>query len=231
MNAMLSHKEIKQQVGRESVTLVKDGMTLGIGTGTTAHWFTLALAERMQSGLQCRAVPTSQPTAALAAQLGIPLVTLNDVDSIDLTIDGADEISPELYLIKGGGGALLQEKMVAAASKQVVIIADHTKLVTQLGAFPLPIEVIPFGWKQVQKRVMEIGCKEITMRLQENGQPFITDHGHFILDCHFHAIAHPLDLNMTLHNVPGVVETGIFTGLATGTMIGYPDGRIERKGL
>jgi len=222
---MLSANDIKQKVGEEAAKLIQPGMTAGIGTGTTAYWLIQSLGKSVQAGLDIRCVPTSKETARMAAEQHIPLVTLNEVDSIDLTIDGADEIDPQLQLIKGGGGALLQEKMVAAASKQMVVIADHTKLVKQLGAFPLPVEVIPFGWKQVQKHILELYPIPITLRTKNN-EPLVTDHGHYILDCHFNQIADARSLNGTLNTIPGVVDNGLFIGIASHTLIGYPDGRV-----
>src|SRR5690606_23102371 len=149
----------------------------------------------------------------------------SDVCSSDL-IDGADEIDPQFNLIKGGGGALLQEKMVAAASDQVLIIADETKYVSQLGRFPLPVEVVPSGWKQVRKKIQQLGCQRAELRLTRN-LPFVTDNGHFILDCHFETIADPAALNISLHLVPGVVETGLFINMTRTALIGKSDGHIE----
>ena len=151
---------------------------------------------------------------------------MNDVNAIDLTIDGADEIDPNLQMIKGGGGALLQEKMVAAASRELLILADHTKLVQHLGDFPLPIEVIPFGWKQVQREIRETYQVEPTLRML-NDQPFISDHGHYILDCPFQQIENPDILTYELNGIPGVVDNGLFVNMADLALIGFPDGRTE----
>ena len=161
---MLSSNEIKQRVALKATSLVQPGMMLGLGSGTTMHWFVTALAEHVKEGLQCTAVPTSSEVQKLAEEKGIPLTTLNEVDSIDLTIDGADEIDTNWQLIKGGGGALLQEKLVASVSRRLVIIADHSKMVDQLGSFPLPVEVVPYGWKQVQKRLEQFYKIRITLR-------------------------------------------------------------------
>lgn len=222
---MLSANDIKKKVGEEAAKLIRPGMIAGIGTGTTAYWLILSLGKSVQEGMDVRCVPTSRETARLAAENHIPLTTLNEVESIDITIDGADEIDPQLQLIKGGGGALLQEKMVAAASKKMVVIADHTKLVQQLGAFPLPVEVIPFGWKQVQKHIEQLYPIAITLR-SKNNEPLVTDHGHYILDCHFGQIPDARSLHATLNNIPGVVDNGLFIGMVTSTLIGYPDGRV-----
>ena len=223
---MLSPEEIKKLAGTAAIDLVEDDMILGIGTGTTAYWFIMALAEKVKNGLRCKAVPTSKQTEALARERNIPLLTLNETDRIDLTIDGADEIDPALQLIKGGGGALLQEKMVAAASSRLVIIADHTKLVSCLGKFPLPVEVIPYGWKQVQKHITATYNIDTTLRLKES-QPFITDHGHYILDCHFGQITDAPALESVLNNIPGVVENGLFIHRAQQALAAFPDGSIK----
>ena len=224
---MLLINEIKENLGREAAQLVQQEMTIGLGSGTTVFYLINALGERVQHGLTCTAVPTSEQTRLLAAQKNIKLLTLNDIAAIDLTIDGADEIDSQLHIIKGGGGALLQEKMVAAASKQVVIIADHTKLVTQHRYFPLPIEVIPYGWKQVQQHIEKMHEIKIQLRKKDN-QPFITDHGHYILDCYFQQIVDPAELNISLHLIPGVVETGLFINRVDLAIIGYPDGSFKR---
>jgi ribose 5-phosphate isomerase A len=224
---MLSSEEIKKNAGHYAADLVKNGMRFGLGTGTTVYWLIQELATRVKQGLEIRAVPTSQQTVKLATEAGIPLTDLNEVDSLSLAIDGADEIDPYGQLIKGGGGALLQEKIVASAAERLVIIADQSKLVPRLGQFPLPVEVIPFGYKQVRKRILDSGlCREVKLR-EKNGQPFITDHQHYILDCRFDTIEHPLFLNAALENMAGVVETGLFINMAAQAIIGYDDGKIE----
>jgi ribose 5-phosphate isomerase A len=223
---MLSSNEIKQRVALKATSLVRPGMMLGLGSGTTMHWFVTALAEHVKEGLQITAVPTSSDVQKLAEEKGIPLTTLNEVDSIDLTIDGADEIDTNWQLIKGGGGALLQEKLVASVSRDLVIIADHTKMVEQLGNFPLPVEVVPYGWKQVQKRLEQFYKIRITLR-EKNNRPFLTDHGHYILDCHFKQITDAPTLNGELNLIPGVVETGLFIDMVSGLYIGYADGTVK----
>ncbi|MFT3825394.1 MAG: ribose-5-phosphate isomerase RpiA [Chitinophagaceae bacterium] len=222
----LSSEEIKKLTGEKAATFIKDGMTIGVGTGSTAYWFILALAQRIKQGLHCIAVPTSERSRQLAADHNIPLTTLNEVESIDITVDGADEIDPQLQLIKGGGGALLQEKMVAAASKEEIIIVDYAKLVPQLGAFPLPVEVIPYGYKQVQKQLSLFYKIDVQPRMKD-GQLFITDHQHYILDCHFGAITDVQATDQHIKNIPGVVETGLFINMATRVLAGYPDGSIK----
>ena len=223
---MLSQEEIKQLVAKQAAQLVQNNMTVGIGSGSTIYWLIMELGERVKSGLFFRAIPTSKKTASLAAQHNIPLAELNAVDTIDLTIDGADEIDPHLQLIKGGGGALLQEKMVAAASREVLILADQSKLVQQLGKFPLPLEVIPFGWKQVQRQIRETYNVEATLRMHDD-QPFITDHGHYTLDCPFLHIDQPDELMFELNTIPGVVDNGLFINMADLALIGFPDGKTE----
>ncbi|MBK5272233.1 MAG: ribose-5-phosphate isomerase RpiA [Bacteroidia bacterium] len=219
--------KIKQQLGKEAALLVQSDTTIGIGSGSTVFFFIEALAQRVASGLKCLSVPTSEQSRLLAHQNGIATVTLNDVDEIVLTIDGADEIDPQLQLIKGGGGALLQEKMVAAASKQLIIIADNSKLVSQLGSFPLPIEVVPYGWKQVQHYIQKMYSIRCELRIKNN-ETYITDHRHYILDCHFQRITDLVNLNNELHQIPGLIETGLFINMADMAIIGYPDGTIKQ---
>jgi ribose 5-phosphate isomerase A len=224
---ILSQDEIKKNVGVYAADLVKSGMTIGLGTGTTAYWLIHELGNRIKNGLELAIVPTSKKTGQLAKEQGIVVTDLDAVNQLALTIDGADEIDPGGRLIKGGGGALLQEKIVAAASHELIIIADNTKLVNQLGKFPLPVEVIPFGYKQVVQKIIQTGlCSKVTLR-QKNEKPFITDHSHYILDCEFEKIEDTTSLNMLLHVIPGVVETGLFISMADKAIIGYPDGRIE----
>lgn len=222
---MFSNDEIKKKLGFAAVAYVEDGMTIGAGTGTTAFWFLQALGEKIRSGLSVRAVPTSSQTEEVLHTYSVPVKYLNDVEKIDLVIDGADEIDPDFNLIKGGGGAHLQEKMVAAAADRMLVMADASKLVQQLGKFPLPLEVIPFGWKPVARRIeKEFGIK--TAIRQKTNNVFISDQGHYILDCHFGKIDEPKELHAWLNQLPGVVENGLFLGMASATLIGYPDGRI-----
>ena len=219
--------ELKRRVAVYAADLVKHGMIVGIGSGSTVYWLIEELGKRVKQGLEITAVPTSLETEELAGRAGIRVSGLNDVDRLLLTIDGADEIDPQGRLIKGGGGALLQEKIVAGASDELIIIADSSKLVSQLGKFPLPVEVIPFGYKQVTEKITAAGyCKKIGLR-KKNGKVFITDHGHYILDCECEKIPDAYALNMSLHLIPGVVETGLFINMAKAAIIGYEDGKIE----
>ena len=210
-----------------AVNFVKAGMTIGLGTGSTVYWLIKELGKMVEQGLKIKAVPTSKQTEQLAKESGIELHGLNEMTRLSLTIDGADEIDPQGNLVKGGGGALLQEKMVAAASEELIIIADSSKLVEQLGKFPLPVEVIPFGYEMVREKIISSGlCKNVGLR-KKNDQPFITDHYHYILDCAFEKLYDPVEINIALHLIPGVVETGLFINMAGKIIIGYEDGRVD----
>jgi ribose 5-phosphate isomerase A len=204
----------KAAAARASLRFVRDGMTLGLGTGSTAAHAVRFLGEQVGAGLKVRGIPTSVHTQELAASLGIPLTTLDECQQIDVDIDGADEFDPQLHLIKGGGGALLREKIIASASRQVVIIADSSKQVAVLGEFPLPVEVIPFAQPLVAKRITALGAT-VKLRQDTKGNPFITDEGHHILDCSFGQIPDPPTLARKLSDMPGVVEHGLFIDLAT----------------
>jgi ribose 5-phosphate isomerase A len=224
---MITPAEIKKSVARYAVDSIKTGMTIGLGTGSTVYWLIQELGKRIQQGLEITVVPTSVQTKQLAKDAGLAVEDLDGIATLALTIDGADEIDLKGQLIKGGGGALLQEKIVAAASAGLVIIADASKLVLQLGKFPLPIEVIPFGHKQVQQKIIDSGlCSNVILR-QKDGRPFITDHHHYILDCQYNNIVDAVMLNNNLHNIPGIVETGLFINMANRAIVGYADGRIE----
>ena len=199
---------------------MRDGMKLGLGTGSTAKHFVELLGERVRAGLNVIGVPTSEATRADAARCGIPLTTLDDLDRLDLTVDGADEIDPQLNLVKGGGGALLREKIVAAASDRMIVIADDTKWVEVLGRFPLPIEVIPFGLAATQhaigKAFAESGVSgQMVVRKGRYGHVFVTDGGHWIVDAHLGRITDAPRLAGLLTSIPGVVEHGLFIGLAS----------------
>ncbi len=203
----------KEAAARASLQFVKSGQVVGLGTGTTAAHFIKLLAEQVKNGLRIRGIPTSQRSGELAQSLGIPLITLDDCQEIDVTVDGADEVDPQLRLIKGGGGAMLREKIVASATKQLVIVADATKQVPVLGKFPLPVEVIRFAQALIRKRVAELGAV-VTLRMASDGQPYLTDENHHILDCHFGEIRDPEKLARELSDMPGIVEHGLFIGMA-----------------
>ena len=207
---------------------VEDGQVVGLGSGSTAAYAVQLLGERVRTGLKIRGVPTSVQTQQLAEELKIPLLALNDVQEIDVTIDGADEIDPELRLIKGGGGALLREKVVASASRKMVVIADSSKQVSRLGRFPLPVEVIAFAENVIRKKIAALGAA-VKLRQYPHGNPFTTDEGHHILDCSFGEIADPPALAHELKTMPGLVEHGLFIGLATIALIGKGDQVVEMK--
>ena len=216
----------KEAVARASLRFVRDGNVVGLGTGSTAAYAVRFLGERVQAGLKIRGIPTSVQTKELAASVGIPLTTLDEFQQIDVTIDGADEFDPQLHLIKGGGGALLREKIIASASRQVVIIADSSKQVAVLGKFPLPVEVIPFAQLLVAKRIAALGAA-VKLRQDAKGDPFVSDEGHHILDCTFGEIPDPPALAEKLRCIPGVVEHGLFIGMAEMALIGK-DGKVVK---
>jgi len=212
-----------------AVAEVKPGMKLGLGSGRTAEHFVRLLGEKVRAGLDVIGVPTSERTAELARELGIPLATLDEVPALDLDVDGADEIDPELRLIKGGGGALLREKIVAAASDRMIVIADDSKWVEALGRFPLPIEVIPFGLGATQRLVAkafaECGISgQMGVRKGADGHVFVTDSGHWIVDAHLGRIADAPRLAQSLASIPGVVEHGLFIGLASIALLAGVEG-------
>lgn len=209
----------KRAAAEKSLEFIRDGMELGLGTGSTAAIMIELLGERVQQGLRVRGVPTSVRTHQLAEIAGIPLIDFDTVTQLDLTIDGADEIDPQLNLIKGGGAALLREKIVASASRRLVIIADSKKLVERLGAFPLPVEVIPFACRIVAARLTDRGLMP-TLRTTAFDQPLVTDEGNYILDCACGEISDPAALALELSQIPGVVEHGLFVGMADTVVIG-----------
>ncbi|HEK9098957.1 TPA: ribose 5-phosphate isomerase A [Bacillus pseudomycoides] len=217
---------LKRLAGEYAADFIKDGMKIGLGTGSTVYWTIQKLGQLVSEGLTIQAVPTSIETKQLAQQLSIPLISLDDIDYLDLTIDGADEINPNLQLIKGGGGALLREKIVATSSQKFTIIADESKLVTHLGTFPLPIEIVPFAWEQTAKRIRSFGCQTI-LRMQNN-QPFITDNGNLILDCVFpNQITKPIETHQQLKMITGVIETGLFINMVDKAIIATENGKKE----
>ncbi len=220
---------LKRQAAAAALVEVEPGMRLGLGTGSTARELVDLLGAKVQAGFDVLCVPTSEVTAAQARGLGIPLTTLDDTPELDLTIDGADEVGPHLSLIKGGGAALLREKIVAAASRRMVVIADASKLVETLGRFPLPIEVNPFGLAATTILVERIAHKHLAeggvkLRRQASGEPVRTDGGHFILDALFGRISNPEALSNDLHDIPGVVEHGLFLKLCQRAYVAGADG-------
>jgi len=215
----------KEAACRAAAKLVRDGDIVGLGTGSTAHFAVVALGERVKAGLKIIGIPTSVQTGELARAVGIPLTTLDEHPEIDITIDGADEVDPQLRLIKGGGGALLREKVIAAASKKMVVVVDSSKVVPVLGKFPLPVEIVSFARTVVEKKIVSLGGSP-KLRAKPDGSPFITDNGNQILDCSFGKIADPPALARILSDTPGIVEHGLFIGLAKLALVGRGD-RVE----
>ena len=222
---------------KRAAEYVEDGMRVGLGTGSTAAWLVRCLGEMVRDkGLRFKGVPTSTRTAELARDVGIEVVSLDDARWLDITIDGADEFDGELNLIKGGGGALLQEKIVATASDRMVVIADVGKEVETLGSFPLPVEVIPFGWQTTQALIeetlisMDVLGRSSSLRMNGDA-PFVTDEGNNILDLHLHRIGNPRQLALVINQMPGVVENGLFIDICDTVVVGYGDGRVEIRDI
>jgi ribose 5-phosphate isomerase A len=226
----------KRAAAARAVEFVRPGMRLGLGTGSTARPFVELLAERVRAGLDVIAVPTSEATRSDAERLGVPLTSLDQTPELDLTVDGADEIGPDLSLIKGGGGALLREKIVASASARMIVIADETKWVAALGRFPLPVEVVPFGLaatrRAIEAAAAAAGCAgPVQLRRGSDGHAFVTDGGHWILDAAFARISDPKSLADRLDGIAGVVEHGLFIALAQTAVIAGANGVrvVERQ--
>ena len=222
---------------KRSVEFVENGMKVGLGTGSTAAWMVRCLGERVRTeGLQIVGVPTSTRTAELARAVGIKVVSLDDAKWLDITIDGADELDQNLALIKGGGAALLQEKIVATASDQMIVIADAAKEVQQLGAFPLPIEVIPFGWQTTKALVeetlesLDVLTREVSLRMNGD-RPLVTDENNYILDLHLRRIGNPRQMALILNQIPGVVENGLFIDICDIVVLGHGDGRVTVRDI
>jgi ribose 5-phosphate isomerase A len=216
----------KQIAGRAAADLVQPGNIVGLGSGSTATCAIRFLGERVRGGLKIVGIPTSQRTKQLAEQLEIPLARLDEHLQIDIDIDGADEIDPHLNLIKGGGGALLREKIIASASRRFIVVGDSSKQVAHLGKFPLPVEVIPFAESLISQRIAALGA-QVSLRGGANANPYVTDEGHHILDCTFGEIADPAALAEKLRAIPGVVEHGLFIGMAEVALIGTDGGVVQ----
>ena len=224
----MANDQEKEAAARASLRFVKDGQIVGLGTGSTAAYFIALLGERVKSGLKIRGIPSSDRSKEQAASLGIPLTTLDEFPEIDVTVDGADEVDPQLRLIKGGGGALLREKIVASATRQLVIIADASKRVPVLGRFPLPVEVIKFARAVVVKKIEALGA-EVELRRGADGKPYLTDENNYILDCRFGQIADADRLARQLSDMPGVVEHGLFIGMANVVLVANGSEIVELR--
>ncbi|MDF2119758.1 ribose-5-phosphate isomerase RpiA [Roseiarcaceae bacterium H3SJ34-1] len=214
----------KRMAAERAAEFVRDGMRLGLGTGSTAAHFVDCVGERVAAGTKLICVPTSEATRKQAEKLGIPLSTLDETPELDLTVDGADEFDQELRLIKGGGGALLREKIVANASERMIVITDASKSVARLGRFPLPVEIVPFGAEATRRAITRMlvdmdQTGAIRLRMGADGLVFVTDGGHYIFDCALGSIADPDGLARALHEIPGVVEHGLFLGLADAVIV------------
>ncbi|MEH7235305.1 ribose-5-phosphate isomerase RpiA [Bacillus sp. JJ1562] len=210
---MVNQQELsKKAVGEKATEFIKDGMTIGLGSGSTIYWTLKKLGEIIQQGMKVKGIPSSKRTEGLAHEFNIPLTTWADVQRLDLAIDGANEVDQHLNLIKGGGGSLVREKMVNIHADQLIIVADESKLVSELGNFPLPVEVLPFGWEVTTSHISQLGA---IPKLRMNGQEiFISDNGNYILDCQFNTISDPKSLHKELKLLTGVVETGLFIDMA-----------------
>ncbi|MGA7755044.1 MAG: ribose-5-phosphate isomerase RpiA [Candidatus Sulfotelmatobacter sp.] len=224
----MANDQEKEAAARASLRFIKDGQVVGLGTGSTAAYFIKLLGEQVKQGLRVRGIPTSVRSKELAQGLGIPLTTLDECQEIAVTVDGADEVDPQLRLIKGGGGALLREKIVASATKELVIVADASKQVKALGKFPLPVEVIRFSQALVAKRIAALGA-DVQLRMDDSGKPFVTDENNHILDCRFGEIPDPDTLARQLSDMPGVVEHGLFIGMASVALLARRSEIIELK--
>ena len=229
--------QAKFAAAKQAIKYIENGMKVGLGSGSTAAWMVRCLGEHVaQNGLNIKAVPTSTRTAALAREVGIDLITLDEARWLDVTIDGADEYDGNLNLIKGGGGSLLREKITATASDQMIVIADASKSVETLGNFPLPVEIVPFGWKTTKTLIeeiligMDVLGRKVSLRM--NGDvPFHTAEGNFIVDLHLNRIGNARKLSLIINQIPGVVENGLFVDICDVVVIGYGDGRVEMRDI
>jgi len=224
----MANDQEKEAAARASLNYIEDGQVVGLGTGSTAAFFIKLLGEKVRNGLRIRGIPTSDRSRELALSLGIPIITLDDAQEIAVTVDGADEVDPQLRLIKGGGGAMLREKIVASATKKLVIVADASKQVARLGKFPLPVEVIRFAQTLVTKRIEALGA-HVTLRKNADDSPYLTDENNHVLDCRFGEIRDPDGLARQLSEMPGVVEHGLFIGMASVVLFARGSEIVELK--
>lgn len=217
----------KQAAGYAAADLIKNGMTVGLGTGSTSEYFIHRLSERCREGLNIVAVASSLRSKALALRLNIPLIDLEDISTLDIAVDGADEIDPERCMIKGGGGAMLREKIIAHMAKEMVVIIDDSKRVSMLGAVPLPVEIIPFAWRSTERHLMEMGFSG-SLRMTNESTRFITDNGNYIYDLQIeNGIHDPVAVDIGIRSIPGAIETGLFYNPVARVIIGYKDGSVE----
>lgn len=220
--------DTKRLAAEAAVNYIINGMIVGLGTGSTTHWAILKIGERIKEGLKIKAVASSDRSESLARELGIPIISFKEVEKIDVTIDGADEVDESFNLIKGGGGALLREKILIYNSKKFYVIVDESKLVTHLGKFPLPVEAVPFASDLTIKHLTNLGCDAIIRKTED--KIYKTDNGNLIVDCHFKIIPDPQKLDLTIRSVPGIVETGLFqNNLVTAVVVGHKNGTVEVK--
>jgi len=225
----MTQDEAKQEVAKRAIEFVEDGMRVGLGTGTTATMFIRALAERVQAGLRIRCVASSDASHDLGRSLGMDVTTLEELPELDLYIDGADEVGPDLALIKGGGGALLREKIVASAAKKFIVVVDSTKIVDHLGKFPLPVEIVKMALPLVEPKLKELGLNPAQRKAKSGDGPYLTDENNYILDCACGKIADPVKTAADIRGIVGVVEHGLFLHMASLALVAGPDGVAERK--
>ncbi|GAA0314576.1 ribose 5-phosphate isomerase A [Oceanobacillus oncorhynchi subsp. oncorhynchi] len=226
---MNTQEQLKKAVGEKAATFVKDGMKIGLGSGSTVYWLVRALGERIeQEGIQIEGIPSSIQTGAWAKEFGVPLTNFAETKELDVTIDGSDEVDPDFQLIKGGGAALFREKIIAQAAEKLIIIVDESKMVDHLGAYALPVEILPFAWERTTHEIEKLDCVPV-LRLKD-GEPLVTDNGNYIVDCPFERIEDPADLDRKIQAIAGVVETGLFIDMADTVIIGSSEGvKIKDK--
>lgn len=217
--------EAKRIAAERAVDYIHNDMIVGLGTGSTAYWAIQKLGLKVQNGLNIRAIATSIQSEELAKKLGIQLISFSEIEEIDITIDGADEVNHDFCLIKGGGGALLREKIVAASTKEFIVVVDESKLVKFLGKFPLPIEIVKFGFEVTIKKLRMLGCEPI-LRMSDN-KVFVTDNGNYIVDCNFINIEDPENLHNQINLIPGVVDNGLFVEMTKKVIVGYQNGDVK----